>query len=642
MLATRNLRLAAILVGLAAIALTSLRPTSRLHAAAGPSGTEIYSFEGGVSRPLREIAEPSRGAEGIRIRPLGLLPFPSGTSSGPQQILDFAGIGAGDYGYSPSELPPWPNGAVGATQYVQGVSKSFAVFDRTTGALVFGPASTDIFWTNLSPDCANNSQGSALFRYDRAADRWVVVQSSSITQPFSGPLHCIAVSRTPDVLGPYKSAAYAFSSEQTWVATNLGVWPDAYYLTMDHFAAFPHYGARVCALDRPGMLGPMALPLISCQFLDENTREMLPADLDGATPPPPASPNYLLSLGTNSLRLWKFGPLVAGTAPLVGPTSIPVTAYANACGTGGSCIPQPGTTQTLDSVGNRLMPRLAYRNFGDHESLVVNHSVDAGGGVAGVRWYEIRSPGTTPTVFQQGTHAPTADHRWMGSVAMDRGGNIALGYSVSSATVSPSMRYAGREAGDPPGTLGAEQSLIAGTGSQLSDSAWGRWSSLALDPTDDCTFYYTNEYLKTSGALNWSTRIGSFRFPSCGATRLYTIAPCRLVDTRGPAGPTGGPALAAGATRIFPMSGACAIPADATSISLNLTAVNPVALGYLTLYAGDAPTPPPVSTLNFSAGRTRGSNTIVALPLGGGGTIQVRNGSAGAVDVVLDVTGYFK
>jgi hypothetical protein len=159
------------------------------------------------------------------------------------------------------------------------------------------------------------------------------------------------------------------------------------------------------------------------------------------------------------------------------------------------------------------MYSLSYRNFGDHESLVVNHSVVAGTSVA-MRWYEIRSPNGAPTIFQQGTVAPDGHDRWLGSIAMDHSGDIALGYSVSSSGMHPAIRYTGRVPSDPPGTMEAENPVIDGAGSQTSE-AWGDYSSMTVDPIDDCTFFYTGEYLKTAGKLNWATWIVSFRFPGC-------------------------------------------------------------------------------------------------------------------------------
>jgi hypothetical protein len=166
------------------------------------------------------------------------------------------------------------------------------------------------------------------------------------------------------------------------------------------------------------------------------------------------------------------------------------------------------------------MYRLAYRKFADHEALVVNHTVSAGSkstSPTGIRWYELRNPGGTPTVFQQGTYAPNdSKYRWMGSIAMDKVGNIAVGYSVSSSTTNPAIRYTGRSPGDTLGTLQAEKTIIQGTGSQTAPlSRWGDYTSMSIDPADDCTFWYTNQYLTAYGSWNWSTRIASFKFPSC-------------------------------------------------------------------------------------------------------------------------------
>src|SRR5207244_116474 len=215
--------------------------------------------------------------------------------------------------------------------------------------------------------------------------------------------------------------------------------------------------------------------------------------------PPSGAPNDLVSFGTNSLLLWRFHAdwTTPGNSSLSGPTTIPVAAFSPACSGGGTCIPQSGTSQQLDSLADRLMYRLAYRNFGDHESWVVNHSVTAGTSV-GVRWYELRglaSPSLTSTssvVFQQGTYAPDGDFRWMGSAAMDQNGDIALGYSVSSGSIHPSIAYTGRTTSDPLGTLEAENRVLSGGGSQLPTlNRWGDYSAMSVDPTDDCTFYYT-------------------------------------------------------------------------------------------------------------------------------------------------------
>jgi hypothetical protein len=243
---------------------------------------------------------------------------------------------------------------------------------------------------------------------------------------------------------------------------------------------------------------------MQCFQLSSDFPHLLPSDLDGTTAPPSGSPNYFLNFGTNSLNLWKFTVDFSNSnnTKVTGPTNIPVAKFTEACG-GGICIPQPGSTELLDSLGNRLMYRLAYRNFVGHESLVVNHSVTAGPSV-GLRWYEIRNPNGTPTVFQQGTFAPDTNFRWMGSMAMDRVGNIAIGYSISSSSINPSIRFTGRLAEDTLGTLEGEQTIMPGGGSQLKLSNWGDYSSISIDPVDDCTFWYTTEYLPAPGEYDWS------------------------------------------------------------------------------------------------------------------------------------------
>jgi hypothetical protein len=193
-------------------------------------------------------------------------------------------------------------------------------------------------------------------------------------------------------------------------------------------------------------------------------------------------------------------------------------------GYGPNCNPQFEGPQDLDTLGDRLMFRLAYRNFGDHESLVLNHTVVANG-PNGIRWYEVRNPAgrnsQSPSIYQQGTYAP-ADNtwRWMGSIGMDKTGDIALGYSASSSTQFPSVRYTGRTPSDPLGTMGqAETNAYTGLGPQTQvEGRWGDYSDLTVDPTDDCTFYYTQEYLDSGSIVlgSWRTRVVSFKFSQCG------------------------------------------------------------------------------------------------------------------------------
>jgi hypothetical protein len=333
----------------------------------------------------------------------------------------------------------------------------------------------------------------------------------------------VAVSQTADPTGAYFRYSFSYGTATFTDYPKMGVWPDAYYETFNMFNGNSFNGSLLCAYDRASMLTGAAATQ-QCFQLAKTFGGVLPSDLDGATAPPAGAPNYLVNFGTNSLNLWKFHVDWANTAntSLTGPTILAVAAFTPACG-GGACVIQPVHEQ-LDTLADRVMHRLAYRNLGDHESLVVNHAVKVGtlmkNPYSGVRWYEIRSPGATPLIYQQSTFSPDSSFRWMGSIAMDADGDIALGYSVSSATVAPAIRYTGRLSGDVLNTMQAETTIVDGGGSQTTGlDRWGDYSAMTIDPIDDCTFWYTNEYLKTDGTFNWSTRIGSLKFAGCNATK---------------------------------------------------------------------------------------------------------------------------
>lgn len=433
--------------------------------------------------------------------------------------VGFAGVGNGDYGFTPSSAPPDTNGAVGATQYVQWVNASFAVFNKSTGALVYGPAAGNTIWSGFGGGCQVNNDGDPDVRYDSVSGRWVMAQFSVTSASTYGYLECVAVSKTSDATGSWNRYAFSYGTTSMNDYPKLGVWPDGYYITYNMFANGSTFsGAKVCALNRSAMVSG-ASATQQCFQLSSNYGGVLPSDLDGSTTPPAGSPNYLLNFGTNTLNLWKFHVDWSNSAnsSLSGPTSIAVASFSEACN-GGTCISQSGTTQQLDSLADRLMYRLAYRNRGGTESLVVTHSVTSGSST-GIRWYELRSPNGTPSVYQQGTYAPDSNYRWMGSAAMDQAGDIAVGYSVSSGSMHPGIRYTGRTPSDALGTMETETSAKAGGGSQTGNlSRWGDYSAMSVDPSDDCTFWYTTEYLKSSGSFNWSTWITSFKFPNCGST----------------------------------------------------------------------------------------------------------------------------
>jgi uncharacterized repeat protein (TIGR01451 family) len=497
-----------------------------------------------VSPALRDLVKASPGppegkpheAEEIRRIPLpgGLKPASepdsvlqrtataAPESLAPTVINNFDGIGQDvPAGFSPCCAPPDTNGAVGLTQYVQWVNVSFAVFDKTTAKITLGPALGQTLWAGFGGDCETSDDGDPIVVYDKLADRWVF--SQFVVNGGVGPfLQCVAVSTTSDATGTYNRYAFSYSNFDDY--PKMGVWPDAYYVTFNMFGN-TFLGADACAYDRNAMLNGQPATQV-CFQQGSSVGSLLPSDLDGLAPPPANSPNFMMTFGTNSLNLFKFHVDFAtpSNSTFTGPTVIPVAPFTPLCAGAQGCVPQPfGDGTKLDSLADRLMYRLAYRNFGDHESLVVNHAVavDSSGGI---RWYEIQNPSGTPLVAQQSTFAPDANFRWMGSIASDVNGDIALGYSVSSSTQSPSIAFAARVASDPAGTLQAETSLVTGTGSQIGNlTRWGDYSSMQVDPVDDCTFWYTQEYMKTTGAFNWNTRIASFKFPGCGLPDL-TVA----------------------------------------------------------------------------------------------------------------------
>jgi hypothetical protein len=472
----------------------------------------------------REEGMPQKpsGGQPAAVSPATALAAPTNSS--------FDGIGNGVAGYAVQSAPPDTNSAVGPSHVVEIVNSAFAVYNKT-GGLLLGPSNTNTLWSGFGGSCQTTNDGDGIVRYDRLANRWVITQFANAAS-ISGPyFECVAVSQTSDPTGAYYRYSFQYANFPDY--PKLGVWPDAYYVTYNMFTGNTFKGAESCAMDRAKMLLGQAATQ-QCFLTSTSFGGALPADLDGATAPPAGAPNLHVAIGTTSTTLatWKFH--VDWTTPanstFSGPTNLTVASYAEACG-GGTCIPQSGTSTQLDSLADRLMFRLGYRNFGDHESLVVTHAVTAGTST-GIRWYELRMSGGNPTVFQQGTYAPDAAYRWMSSAAMDGSGDIGLGYSVSSSTLHPAVRYTGRLVTDAAGTMPqGEGSFIEGAGSQTTDglsalTRWGDYSSMSVDPGDDCTFWYSNEYIPANGGFNWRTRIGSFKFPSCGgtATNDFSIA----------------------------------------------------------------------------------------------------------------------
>jgi hypothetical protein len=451
---------------------------------------------------------------------------PAAADRTPSPILGFDGIGAA------GSVPPDPNGDVGPNHYVQMVNVRFAIFDKTGGVLV-GPTSIGTLFAGLgaSSRCVTDGDGDPVVLYDPLADRWLLSQFANQSGP---DFHvCVAVSQTPDPTGAY--FLYDFPVPIFPDYFKLAVWPDGYYMSANDNAPGD---VGVYVLDRARML--QGLSAASIRFAVSGKNFLLPGDLDGVRPPPPGSPNYFYTFTDGSFPAWGGGAdrldLFAFHADFAAPASstftalpsIPITAFNyTVCGFFVlDCIPQPSPGQKVDAVSEWPMWRLAYRNRRSHESLVGNFTVDVTGtSQAGIRWFELRRSGGGPwTLVQEGTHAPDASHRWMGSIAMDAGGNLALGYSVAGAAVNPSLRYATRLAGAAAGTLEAEATLVAGGGVQRNGfNRWGDYSAMSVDPADDCTFWYTGEYYASTSGASWSTRIGAFRIPSCRANRFDDV-----------------------------------------------------------------------------------------------------------------------
>jgi len=483
-----------------------------------------------VSLPLHEMTE----CPGATVSPMH------------PPIDNFEGIGLEEINYGDCRYPDFlasdDSGAVGPHHFVQVVNTSLAVYDKGGNRLV-GPVSTVTFWSN-QPDCAGRFTDSVVI-YDRHADRWVI---SRIGGKDAESL-CLAVSQTSDPAGAYNQYAFQVNNQDNGLEKllndypKISAWPRSYLATANPDRIFTGRGNTISAFDRTAMLAGTSAPAFVTFFVPAPMpvngvvahTHMLPADLDGEKLPPADAPGYIaqvqdehLGFPAGRLQLYEFH--VDWTNPLA-TTLLPTTSLtpqffnSNAC-VEQSCIEQPAGP-ALDSLSyGYMMYRLSYRNFGDHQTLLFNHTVAADGNPAanhaGIRWYELRSVSNSGWfIYQQGTYAPDANDRWLGSIAMDRQGNIALGFDVSGVSKFPSVHYVTRHYYDPPGLLlRGEVPIIRGQGAQLGSIFFGDYSQMTVDPADDCTFWYTNTYYARITTPDfWHTRIASFRFPDCGPAR---------------------------------------------------------------------------------------------------------------------------
>jgi hypothetical protein len=544
----------------------------------GPKFTEAAAFD--VSKPLRDLAKSQKPSTKTFPAPTGkdtdselsaeagawsaflstaaslsaaLAPQAASVQQAataiPSPIANFEGLSNQDnfnvFGFRVN--PPDPVGDVGPNHYVEMINLVFAVYSKT-GTLLLGPVDTGTLWAGFAvPDCTDPS-GDPIVVYDQVADRWLLSQFTT-----AGPTYyeCIAISQTGDPTGAYYR--YAFSTGLNFPDyPKLGVWKDSYILTTREFGPTGEYGIGVYGLERNKMINGEPKARAVSFFLDGNDPDILPLVGDGLLPPDmdgkqkpkedapapivgtqddDASADYLATF--DALNIWELDVHwnVTPIASLELATQLPVAPFDSifpCAPTSRDCLPQPGITnpaQYLDILSYRQRPtyRLAYRNFKSYEALVTNQSVEAAPGVAGVRWYEIRRTNGVYSLYQQGTYNPgDGVHRWMGSIAQDKKGNAALGYSVvNGVDVYPGIRYTGRLAGDPLGQMSlGEGTIINGSGVQrTTNSRWGDYTSMNIDPVDDCTFWYVNEYYTAAGSASstagFQTRIASFKLPGC-------------------------------------------------------------------------------------------------------------------------------
>jgi hypothetical protein len=482
------------------------------------------------------------------IRPQG--PTQSGGPDGPLQTaagaapsaptptgLSFDGVGVGLAGFIVGSNPPDVNGRVGATQYVQWNNTSFAVFNKTTGALEYGPAAGNTLFQALGGACALHNDGDPVVSYDILAGRWVISQFAVAVSDTDYSHQCIAVSTTSDATGDYYLYDFVTDPVNFVDYPHTAVWADGYYMSTHVFGAgLVFTTGRLYVFEREKMIYGLSARMQSVDLGAEYG--FLPADLDSLTPPPAGEaefvlgPNFGLTNLTDSFRVavtWNPAPTIATTRTQILGGIGNAPCVSGATDDGRDCVPEPSPaarTDYLDNISGHYMYRLAYRNQGTQAApqerlLVSGPSSGSNSQHGAVEWFEFRNAGsstTHPTLFQSATFDPDTSYRWLPSIAMDKDGNVALGYSKSSTTVKPGIYVTGRLATDPVGAMGAEVEMQPGLGVQLgAGNRWGDYSAMTLDPIDQCTFYYTNEYLKENGGFNWSTRITTYKFASCAS-----------------------------------------------------------------------------------------------------------------------------
>lgn len=476
--------------------------------------------------PMPKIPEAAAAIEQTR----------QGREPAPEMLASFDGLGVGftgPQGPATGRNPSDNSLAVGPDEIVQIVNSHMAVYSKqgknypTTGKVLLGAVVTNTLFAGFGGPCEHQVSGDAVVRYDQLAHRWLfVVPIFRRPAPYAPYAMCYAVSTGPSPLGSYYR--YEFTRPLFPDYPRPAIWQNGYYVPTS--TGDTVIQKHICAANREAMLHGKAASE-QC-FIIDGVNFLNAADIDGRRLPPHAMPEIVLAAGGTQLHKQFEGDAIFAwrdsidwkhpeRSHLDGPERIAVAPYHYLCdGQLSKCAPQAGTPVRLDAQGDKLMQRLVYRNLGPKQLIVAAHSVDTSAGGGGVRWYqfEVNSTGSLQ-LTQQGTYAPDGGYRWMPSAGMDRKGDIAVGYSFADRSSFPGQRFAARLSSDQPGLLTLHESVLAdGKAAQTTTLRWEDYTTLALDPSDDCTFWYVGDFLK-AGETNYSTRIGAWRLPGCSAKR---------------------------------------------------------------------------------------------------------------------------
>ncbi len=459
----------------------------------------------------------------------------------PSPDIHFAGMYLDVHG---AGWPPDTNGDTGSNYFIQTVNTTIGIYNKTTGAETSAVSFNNFFGGPgiTGTPCDNENNGDPIVLYDQYAQRWFILDFAWDPSENDGSYYSIAVSKTANPTGDWWQ--YAFRADNTLMNDypKCGIWHDGIYITANMFQFSGSYQhVKVWALNKTDLYSGT----LNAQSLTDTSYEafsLMPANAKGPTPPPSSAPCYFYAQDADeyggssidAIYVWKMDVdwNNSNNTTWTGHSTMNTAAY----GLTASGIPQPGTNWELDSLYGRLMFPAMYRNFGTHESLYLCHVAEYSNRRA-MRWYEIRISGGNSSIYQQGTYSPDSHHRWMGAVGGDQYGNIAMGYSIASSSLYPSIRYCGRLSTDPLGQMSqGEATMIAGGGSQTQISRWGDYSSITIDPDDDETFWYTQEYYTTTG-YDWQTRIGAFKFattppvpPDAPSGLSATASACDQID----------------------------------------------------------------------------------------------------------------